>query len=188
MEAILECLVTILTSCVTDDAAREAGMEAVRQLPALLSTVGKSLLGKGNMGYIISNGDGTCTKYTYVRSLEEPNEISFSLKADELGIGPMVLDWQVHGKYEVGYLISITMEELEGCTLYRYEGDLEWVTAEIDRKIDLMHGAGIAHRDLHRGNIWVRGKEVLFLDWGLSRYLSARDDVLIDRERCGLTL
>ena len=47
---------------------------------------------------------------------------------------------------------------------------------EIAKALKKLHAAGIAHRDLHPGNVFTNGRRIVFIDFGLSKHYSDPGD------------
>lgn len=157
------------------DKTREAMLLAITNV---VEAAGYKILGAGSYGIVISNGGGKCTKYTVVPfnddngvPLGDDNEITNSYLASGIEMGPYVYSHEILGEYELGWVVSITMEELQGQSLYDYMQDgndwWTWVPQHLKACVAYMHTEGLVHKDLHRSNIWVvPGPDLVFIDWG----------------------
>jgi serine/threonine protein kinase len=156
------------------DKTREAMLLAITDV---VEAAGRKILGVGSYGIVISNGGGTCTKYTSVpfevngEPIGDDNEITNSYLAAGIEMGPYVYSHQVIEEMDDSWFVSITMEELQGQSLYEYMQDgnpwWEWVPEHLQACIKYMHESGLVHTDLHRSNIWVTpDNDLLFIDWG----------------------
>jgi predicted Ser/Thr protein kinase len=50
------------------------------------------------------------------------------------------------------------------------------IIEKIAESLKKLHSIGIAHRDLHPGNVFTNGKNIIFIDFGLSKKYSSREE------------
>lgn len=144
----------------------------------------------------VSNGEEEyIVKWNRYRSdvSEFKNEVKIQRAAYTLGVGPKILQIyeQKSTKSRGGY-IYIFMEDLiskgyrsiseyygkyskgkqVGFRKSKYEVDdiPRTIIVDISRKLKRLHTLGIAHRDLHPGNVFTNGQDVIFIDYGLSKH------------------
>jgi hypothetical protein len=132
--------------------------------PVELGKQGYEVIGRGAYGRVYQKGD-QAVKYGITLS---ESEYAIGKQAENLGIGP-----KVYGRNKVDGVIGMSMEFLPGDPLVK-------INPLADKKIDgehfdqilglmgKMHTNGIAHRDLHTGNM-ILGKDGLkAIDFGAS--------------------
>lgn len=177
---LVEMILLWLTYTVDEDQIADFDTNRDNMLHVITLTAeaaGLRILGAGSYGIVTSNGNGTCTKYTLIPyevdgvPIGDDNEVTNSYLAAGIGMGPYVHSHHLIQEIDGAWFVSITMDELEGMSLFQYIQDgnpwWEWVPDHLQACISFMHEEGLVHKDLHRSNIWVTPDEdLLFLDWG----------------------
>ena len=52
----------------------------------------------------------------------------------------------------------------------------ESIIRKIADALKKLHSIGVAHKDLHPGNVFTNGEKVMFIDFGLSEMYGNKDD------------
>lgn len=150
----------------------------------------------------VSNGEETyIVKWNRYRDTvaEFKTEVRMQRAAYTLGIAPQILQiYEQRSTKSSGGYIYIFMTDLiaagyksisEFFGVYRNgkqigfkkyagePGDLPRLAiVEIAKALKKLHSVGIAHRDLHPGNVFTNGKRIVFIDFGLSKHYSDAGD------------
>jgi len=105
------------------------------------------------------------------------NEFSISVEAGKIGIGPKIQDHYVCCDNNKNCFIVLCMDLLKGETIDKWMESnptvemKKKVESMLKKKIDQLHKANIAHRDIHGGNVFLvkKGKEIVdvfLIDYG----------------------
>ncbi len=145
-------------------ALEPTGVKAKREKSDIDSSVLPALgesLGKGGSGEVYLTDRGTVLKRSLQGSLDK-EEIKVAKRMGELGISPSI--YSDSKNMEMENLVAKGGRSLDnlGRSLNRAEFD------DLVSKVDKMHRAGVYHRDLHSGNIFVMpNNEVRIIDFGM---------------------
>lgn len=137
-------------------------------------------IGQGGMGAVYRYTNGKAIKFTRSGPLNYRfnREYAYAKAAGNLGVGPRVYNRGKNGDY-----LWYTMDMLNGYTLANYMTGLPTLTSlsnaqkrnikgiinrNLTNKVRRLHNAGIAHMDLHEGNIIVTRDGVYIIDYGAS--------------------
>jgi predicted Ser/Thr protein kinase len=126
------------------------------------------------------SGDKVSQQQDSLRDLER--EVKWATIAGDLGVGPRVVDALVCVQRGALYGL-IVMEHVQGVTLAAWRknaspSELEKAEQLVLAKVARLHDAGVAHSDLHAGNIMVsrstanKQLDVWILDYGFAKSLS----------------
>lgn len=138
-------------------------------------------IGKGGQGEVYRYTNGKAIKYTKSgpKNYRFNREFAIAKIAGNLGVGP-----RVYNRGRNGNNLWYTMNLLNGKPLASYMMNLEkaqiannrkrQIKTELNRqitnKVRRLHNAGIAHMDLHEGNIIVTDNAVYIIDYGASNF------------------
>lgn len=115
-------------------------------------------------------------------------EVAILQSVQGIGVAPQIYDHQIcteENNGAVNLKALIMMEKMDGSLAnFRKEGkdiDISELKDQIQKKLKLIHGKKIVHRDIHPGNILIKtgkkGKVNFYLnDFGLSHKFNSEDD------------
>lgn len=155
-----------------------------------------------------SDGDTYVVKWNkYKNNISEfKNEVRIQKKASELKIAPQVLQIyeQKSEKYSGGYIYMFMTDlvKLRYKTISEYFGtfnnkgqqtgfkklknednDLpDKMVRKIAEAVKKLHSLGIAHRNLHPGNIFTNGENIVFNNFGLSEMYDSKEEAWLNEK------